>query len=97
LSSAGGPGIRPRACRSCQVEVYDLLYLRTGKTAPIEVRPSANGNVLIDLEAGTYSIVTGEALALAGRGQAELHVNHYVSCPQAAAWHARSTKKVTSG
>jgi hypothetical protein len=76
-----------RPCRSCGEPVYDLLYPKTGRSAPIEVRLSTNGNVVVDLEAATYRILTGEALAAARRdGSAELHVNHFISCPEREAW-----------
>ena len=80
--------ITPRPCRSCGVEVYDLTYSRTGKTAPIEARVSANGNVLIDLEEGIYTILSGDALEKARTVPvlAELHVNHFTTCPQARSW-----------
>ena len=87
MSAGGGPGIVPRACRSCGVELYDLLYVKSGRTAPIEVRLSSNGNILANLEEGTYFILGGKALASARLDGAPLRVNHFVSCPQAVAWH----------
>lgn len=89
MISTGGPG-SSRPCRSCSAPVYDLRHITTGKLAPIEVGLSPGGNVAIDLEAGTYRVLSGLELAAARGAGSELRVNHFVSCPSAAAWHKRS-------
>lgn len=86
-------GIRPRACRSCGVEVYDLRHVRTGKTAPIEVRLSPGGNIAVDLATGHYSNLTAMALTVARAAGVELRVSHFVSCPSATSWRERSRRK----
>ena len=64
MNEAGSPGApRSRACRSCGAEVWDLRHIRTGNTAPIEVRLSPGGNVTVDLEAGTYCLLSRGHLA----------------------------------
>lgn len=57
-----------------------LLYQKTGKTAPIEASPSSNGNIHVDLEQGTYIILTGKELENARTRGVPLHLNHFVTC-----------------
>lgn len=66
-----------------------LKHARTGFVAPInpEALPPERGkvpvgNVFVDLLAGTYRIVTDhESDQLSGVQRAELHLNHFVTCP----------------
>lgn len=64
----------------CQVLIRHLLYLKTGKTAPIEARPSEDGNIHIDLEQDTYLILVGEELTRARERGVPLHCNHFMKC-----------------
>lgn len=69
-----------RPCYSCGVLVYDLKHVGTLRVAPIEAEPSAEGNIAIDLEAGTYRL-TGRDLRYPER----VHwINHFAKCPAAA-------------
>lgn len=72
--------VQARPCRACGVLVYDLRHVDTQRHAPIEVEQVANGNVLIDLEAGTYRL-TGRDFREPER---MAHVNHFARCPEAA-------------
>lgn len=75
-------------CRSCGAEI---LWAKTinHKLAPIDAEPSPDGNVHLvrdatrDLGALTLS---GAVLEEARAKGLELHLNHFVTCPQAEAW-----------
>lgn len=69
-------------CRhpQCPVDVFMLLYLRTGKKAPIEVALSDKGNIHVDLQQGTYIILTGEELEKARARGVPLHLSHFATC-----------------
>lgn len=45
-------------CR-CGMPVYPLKHERTGRVALVETTPQAHGDVLIDLDAGTYRLWRG--------------------------------------
>jgi hypothetical protein len=72
--------VAPRKCRGCPALIYDLTNERTGKTAPIDVEPVAGGNILVDLQAGTYRLV-GWSI-----GDPPKHKNHFATCPNAGAF-----------
>lgn len=63
-------------CRTCGADIYWLKHSKTGKAAPIEVAERDDGNVLVDLSAGTYSITF----------KGHHRVNHFMTCPQAKTW-----------
>ena len=44
-------------CRSCGARVYWLKNATTGLLAPIDAEPVADGNVTVDLDAGTYALL----------------------------------------
>lgn len=71
-------------CRSCGAEVMMLRSASTGKMAPINAEPDANGNILINTKRGEYLIVK-KAAREAGM---VLHTNHFSTCPNADSWHA---------
>lgn len=75
----------------CNASVLWLKYELTGRPAPIDAEPdpAGNGNVRIDLEAGTYAIVSGEELEQAHEAGEPLHLNHWVTCPAAQSRKAR--------
>lgn len=84
--------VQPEACLSCGTQFWMLRYLRTGKSNPIECEPTAGGNVLVDLEAGTYSIVPASQLAAARQDperRRQLHISHFVGCPAAPSYRRR--------
>lgn len=74
--------IKPSPCKGCGKELYYLRHVNAkpgGRPAPIEVEPSPNGNVLIDLEAGTWAVVSRTQRETHAPGT--LHLNHYANCP----------------
>lgn len=84
--------IEPTIC-SCGAAIFKLRHVRTGNTAPILATPRdhaqataegiAQGNITIDLDKGTYSIVPK-----AERAKYEaLYINHFADCPDAEGWH----------
>lgn len=74
----------------CDAPVYWLSHERTGATAPIDAAPVEDGNVLADLEAGTYSVLgTVEARERARQQGLELRKNHWATCTALAAQRSR--------
>lgn len=69
-------------CRSCQADVY---WMRSdkGKNAPIDARPSADGNCTLDFTFKTFRVLSGDALDLARTNGVELFKNHFATCPNA--------------
>lgn len=76
-------------CRSCEASVLWLEHKTTGKRAPIDRDPVPDGNIMVDLAGGTYRILTGDARQEAIDTGYELHLNHFITCPQSAAWKGR--------
>lgn len=70
-------------CRTCGKEIVWLLYERTGVLAPIELEEGRDGNILADLEKGTYRLHQG----LKPLGET-YRMNHFVRCPQARFWRS---------
>jgi hypothetical protein len=77
-----GHSTQVQKCRhpECPVGIRMLLYLKTGRPAPIEARPSPEGNIHVDLEQGTYIILRGDELEQAHARGIPLHLNHFVTC-----------------
>jgi len=71
--------VKARPCHSCGVLIFDLKHIHTHRLAPIEAEPAADGNIVIDLEAGTYRL-TGRDLRYPEQVR---WINHFVRCPQA--------------
>lgn len=69
-------------CRSCKAPVIWLRNNATSKLAPIDAQPSEKGNIEIDREEGIYRVLNFSQR----EGRADLHTNHFVTCPQAKAW-----------
>lgn len=69
-------------CRhpQCNVGIRMLLYPKTQKSAPIEAMPHADGNILVDLDHGTYTILSGDELQRARASGMSLHFNHFARC-----------------
>ena len=71
-------------CRSCDAAIYWLKNDSTGRPAPIDVRPSSDGPVIITVEGGAlaYHVLT-KAEKDAGV-EVERYSNHFQTCPNAA-------------
>jgi hypothetical protein len=55
----------------CNKEIYWLVNEKTEKKAPIDAMPDPNGNLVVNLPAGTYRVV--------GPGEGQ-YVNHFATC-----------------
>jgi len=66
-----------------------LDHATTTKPAPIDAEPVPGGNIRVGVAFEHYTVLTGQDLRDAQERGDELHKNHYVTCPQAAAWRAR--------
>lgn len=85
------PSRGQRPCGSCGEPVLWLKHARTGRPAPIESRTDAErGNILVDLDAGTYAIIPAGPEREQHRGW--LHLNHFVTCPQAKTWRKAGSR-----
>lgn len=73
-------------CRSCYRSVYRLTNDNTGKPAPIDADPVADGNIAIDLEKGSYSVLAGPRLDAAREAGELLRKNHFATCPDSGYW-----------
>ena len=77
-------------CGSCGEPIYWLKHVRSGKPAPIEIKTSANGNILVDVSHGTYGMaLPAEKVAY----PEHLHLNHFATCPQAKTWARHGGRK----
>lgn len=86
-----------QTCGSCGKAIYFLKHVRSGLLAPIEAEPLPGGNIRIELDADSYTVLRKtelEAQRLADP-HGVLHVNHYMRCPQRAAWHRRGSRNDT--
>jgi hypothetical protein len=69
-----------------------LDHATTGKPAPIDVEPVPDGNIRIGVAFEHYTVLSGDERQDAIDRGDELHLNHFVTCPQSAAWKARAAK-----
>jgi hypothetical protein len=73
--------MRVETCRLCSVQILKVRHYKTDKWAPIEIQPSADGNVLVTGD--LYEIVPkAEREGLIRRGVI-LRKNHFATCPYA--------------
>jgi len=80
-------------CRRCPKAVVMLKHTGTGNYAPIEVAPSEKGNIMVDRQNGTYTILTKGALQKARDKGHPLHLNHFASCEYARSFARTSASK----
>lgn len=73
-------------CRSCGTPVYWLAHSRTGKRAPIDIEEGFGGNIAVDLDSETYSLVPKGTSPSPNR-----HRNHFATCAFAASHHKEGT------
>lgn len=64
-------------CRSCNAEIVWAKNEKTGKLAPLDAEPSADGNIRLGPD-GTYEIVVPSY-----RPRTNLHTSHFATCPGA--------------
>lgn len=74
-------------CRSCQAEVR-WVKTAAGKWMPLDVEPSAEGNVQLCMVGGEEiaAVLGGEFRAAAQLEQIPLYVSHFASCPHGKQW-----------
>lgn len=83
---------KPQNCRSCGAAIYWLKHVNTGRPAPVDANPSPNGNIVIELEGGTYGICGKDVACQLGYMGEERYVNHFATCPMAAEWREKTKK-----
>jgi hypothetical protein len=83
--------MRVATCQKCQAEIVMASHIRTGNLAPIEVKPSDDGNILITGD--TYEIVPkDERHKVKDRGFV-LRKNHFATCPFARSFSKQEKSK----
>ena len=70
-------------CRgpNCDTEIVWLESNKTGKKAPIEDEAVYEGNIRVDLDAGTYKVLANPDIGRARLAGEKLHLNHFARCP----------------
>lgn len=68
--AAKGVGAGVSKCRSCGAEVFWARNRTTGRTAPIDIEETPDGNIVV-FEDGTYAVVVNSGN----------RINHFVTCP----------------
>ena len=77
-------------CRSCGARVIWTRTAATGKAMPVDVEPSAKGNiVLTDLEDRTPTAVYVDLLNQADYRDAPKYLSHFATCPDAKSWRSK--------
>lgn len=84
-------------CRSCPAPVLWLRHAVTGKRAPIDQAPAPDGNIVVDETDGTYLTLNAAQRNEVRERGGELHLNHFVTCPQAASWKGRAATTDPAG
>lgn len=70
--------MRVATCQKCKAQIIMARHKRTGRPAPIEVRPSDDGNILVTGD--TYEIFSKEELQMARDRGYVLRKNHFATC-----------------
>ena len=87
------PEINIHKCRRCDTLVFFALYLKTGKTNPLEWEPAEDGNCRVsDYHLPpfvVYEILTGDALGSAWDEGETLFISHFARCEFARRFRAR--------
>lgn len=65
-------------CQHCEKPIMWLKDKETLKFAPIEQKPSADGNVFIG--GGLYRMATPEEIEKAKKINKPLYINHFATC-----------------
>lgn len=68
-------------CKSCDKPIVWLKHETTGKNHPVDADPSSMGNLVIDVENGTYRQAKEGEQFPAGVWQ---YMSHFATCPDAA-------------
>ncbi len=77
-------------CR-CNMPMIWLKHKTTGKANPIDLKPVANGNLLIDEERRLYRLATTDEIAKAKRIGKPLYISHFSTCPFAKEFRRKTT------
>lgn len=77
----------PEKCRTCQAPMIWTVTDRC-KDMPVDAQPSKDGNLALTLDdkGRVRSRVVAPHLAF---GRKDLHLSHFVRCPQADKWRRR--------
>lgn len=67
-------------CQYCRVVVLWPKHKETGKTNPLDLEPSSDGNALLDRQRMRYEFLTGDDLERAREQKIPLYVAHRATC-----------------
>lgn len=73
-------------CRACPAQIFWATQNPTDKNPkpranPLDVQPSPEGNLRLDLSTMLYDVLTGEALEEARKANEPLYISHFATCP----------------
>ena len=68
-------------CRSCNAPIVWAITEK-GRRMPVDAKPSAAGNLLLDHERGEWRAIVVKNDDTAAEN--ELHTSHFATCPNAA-------------
>lgn len=74
------------SCRACQAPIEWRRHIRTGKSAPIEMKAAEDGNVILIGTSQYRTLRQGEVV------QVKRYHNHFANCPKAEAFKRRDPK-----
>jgi hypothetical protein len=80
-------------CNSCNAPIIRLYHEVTGNRAPIDAQPVPDGPCVINLDAGTYRIITAAERASGHPVEGTRHTNHFQTCRDAEQWRGRGRRR----
>lgn len=72
-----------KPCSTCGRSIHLLRNPSTDRWMPVDDEAAPDGNIRVDLQAKTATVLTGDALANARIAGEKLSLSHFVTCPQA--------------
>ena len=78
-----------RPCTACGTALRFAAHVRTGKEAPLEATPAADGILVLEPGGATYRILTPDERAT---WPGPRYHNHFARCPAAARFHQTGVK-----
>lgn len=81
--------MRLEKCRSCGAWIFWARNTKSGKLMPIDHKPVADGNVLVDDRGGEVKATVTGRLTLEEVVPLPRYVSHFSTCPEAKAWRKR--------
>lgn len=74
-------------CRSCAADIFWIPNDKTGKVAPIDVRPDHTGPIILNAEGAQISYHTLTKVEREAGVEVTRFNPHFMTCPNAASHH----------